>query len=190
MDLNVRGTDRTLRWAIIGAVAAVVGVVVALLALGRDAADYQPFAKKTPPPASASAAPQLPPAGPTESLANRGKAAYLKEADEVCRKWYAANATEQQSAHTDAVKLRSVNGIFHNMVGEWSEVERPPEGDAAIQRILDRFRTANSIMDEMATAFESKDNARYGTLNAASVTAEKSANAAAREYGHRVCGNY
>jgi hypothetical protein len=190
MDLDVRRTDRMLRWQIIGAVAAVVGVVVALLALGRDAADYRPFAETTPTPTGTSAAPQLPPDEPTVSPAKRSKAAYLKEADEVCRKWYEANSAEQQSAHADAVKLRNVNGIFHNMVGEWSEVERPPEGDAVIQGILDRFRDANSIMDDMATAFESKDNARYGTLDAASVTAEKSANAAARDYGHRVCGNY
>ena len=178
------------RWTIVGVVATLVGVVVAILALGRDAADYRPFAEATPTVYGTTAVPQLPPAEPTGVSAKRTKAAYLKDADEVCRRWYEANAAEQQSDHADGVKLRNVNGIFHNMVGEWSEVERPPGDDAVIQGILDRFRSANSIMDEMATAFESKDDARYNTLDATSVAAENTANAAARAYGHRVCGNY
>lgn len=196
MNDDSRHINSVARWGIAAAIAAIISAAVAILAFGRDLGDWTPWAGPSPTATTSWApGPGPQPDGPTPqqeqpTSSTRTKAAYLTAADAVCRKWYEANAKEQQSDHSDSAKLRNVNGIFHNMIGEWSEVERPPGADADIERILDLFRDANAIMDQMAVAFDSRDSTRYHSLNGDSVTADNKANAAARAFGHRVCGNY
>src|SRR5687768_13723118 len=93
------GLDPMARWTVIGAIAAVIGVVVAVLALGRDAADYEHFAKPTPaetpqsPGTEATTTSVAPPKG--DGLTARQR--YVREADAACRPWLARTGQVNQS---------------------------------------------------------------------------------------------
>ncbi|GLL07531.1 hypothetical protein [Dactylosporangium matsuzakiense] len=138
------------------------------------------------PPVTASGA-ASPPIG---SASTRMKSDYIKEADAVCLRWYEENAKETQSDDSPSVKLRNINGIFHNLVGDWSRVERPHDDVGKIDSILSLYREANEIGDKLALAYDSHDKARYDQLGNESDQAMHDADMAARAYGHKVCGNY